>query len=371
TKSNLYGVWAFNYKPANHNISTKTIFPNKSVPSRFGPPWTAQTYGANTTQGVYQIVIPGHSVSDTNGISEGHQFITYIADLPFTEEYISIKLCRLLVSDNFPNPSNDPSNSVYSVYNYAAGNLSPEADLVHQCMLVWETNSPKGQIWKVLKTITDSALFRSQDACQQKVKTPLEYTVSAVRALRSSTNGSNLAGSFTSVTDGYNIGGTSSGSATPLSRAGNMLLFDRDAPDGYPETGPPWVSAGTLSERLRWIQSFCIAIGQAGHTSTTNDAGSNTGCDLVGLLRAKTPSNTWLNAGAVADYFLGLLYPGEGAGNLQLYRNAAINYLNTDDSGNSSPFANLTVSGTAGSTYDNRVRGMVGALVTMQRFQEQ
>ena len=24
----------------------------------------------------------------------------------------------------------------------------PEAALVYQCMLAWETNSPKGQIWK-------------------------------------------------------------------------------------------------------------------------------------------------------------------------------------------------------------------------------
>ncbi len=372
TKSNLYGAWAFNYKTNSHSgANSESIFPNKLVPSRFGAPWTTKTYGTNTTPGKYSIVIPGHPVrTDTNGISEGYQFISYLANLPFTEEYISIKLCRLLVSDNFPNPSNDPSNSLYSVYNYAAGNLSPEADLVHQCMLTWETNSPQGQIWKVLKTITDSDLFRT-GASQQKVKTPLELAVSTVRALRSSTNGSNLAGSFTAWSDGYNIGGSSSSSSTVLSRAGNMLLFDRDAPDGYAETAPYWVSAGSLSERLRFAQSFCIAVGQAGHTSSVNDAGSLTGSDIVGLLKAKTPASTWTNAGAVADYFLGLLYPGEGAGNLMLYRTAAINYLNTDDNGSNAPFATNVVSSTANSTYDNRVRGVVGALMTMQRFQEQ
>src|SRR5439155_7757622 len=160
-----------------------------------------QTYFTHSTTGVYQIVIPRHTTSDTNGISEGYQFISNIANYPFTEEYISIKLCRLLISDNFPNPSNDPSNALYSVYNYAAGNLSPEASLVYGCMQTWETNSPKGQIWKVLKTITDSDLFRSHGGSVQKVKTPLEYTVSGVRALRSSTNGSNLAGSFTAYSD--------------------------------------------------------------------------------------------------------------------------------------------------------------------------
>ena len=119
-------------------------------------------------------MVAGHSNTDTNGIQEGYQVIQHLANLPFTEEYISVKLCRLLVHDNFPNPSNDPSNAVYNIYNYAAGNLSPEADLVHRCMLAWETNSPKGQTWKVLKTIFDSELFRSQSAAFQKVKTPLE-----------------------------------------------------------------------------------------------------------------------------------------------------------------------------------------------------
>src|SRR5262249_17822077 len=187
---------------------TKTVFTNKFIPSRFGAPWTTQTYFTNAVPGKYQIVIPGHNNTDTNGISEGYQFITNIANYPFTEEYISVKLCRLLISDNFPNPSNDPSNANYNVYNYVGGNLSPEANLVYQCMLTWETNSPKGQIWKVLKTITDSDLFRSHGGSQQKVKTPLEYAVSGVRALRSSTNGSNLAGSFSAFTDGYNLSGS-------------------------------------------------------------------------------------------------------------------------------------------------------------------
>jgi uncharacterized protein (DUF1800 family) len=35
-----------------------------------------------------------------------------------------------------------------------------------------------------------------------------------------------------------------------------MLLFDRAEPNGYPEAGAPWISAGTLAERLRYIQAF-------------------------------------------------------------------------------------------------------------------
>jgi uncharacterized protein (DUF1800 family) len=374
--TNLYGAWAFNYKTNYHNATTKAIFTNKFVPARFGPPWTTRTYGTNPVPGLYQVVIPGHATTDTNGISEGYQFLQHIANLPFTEEYVCIKLCRLFVSDNFPNPSDDPTDPAYPAYNYAAGNLSPEADLVHQCMLTWETNSPQGQLWPVLQTIFNSDLFRTGSA-SQKVKTPLEHTVSIVRALRSSTNGTYLAGSFTAFTDGYGIGGSSSGAASPLQRMGDMLLFDRSSPDGYPETAPGWVSAGTLAERIRFAQSFCLAGGQSGHSGSqtgTGDDASGSFCDITTLVKTKLPPASWTNAPALVDYFLGLFYPGEGAGNLQLYRQAAINALNNgsaDSPPSSTPFAGLAVSGTAGSAYDTRLRSMVGLLLSMQRFQEQ
>jgi len=46
---------------------------------------------------------------------------------------------------------------------------------------------------------------------------------------------------------------------------GTMLLFDRAEPNGYPEAGSPWISAGTLAERLRYTQALLIANGQSGH----------------------------------------------------------------------------------------------------------
>lgn len=366
TKSNLYGAWAFNYQTRYHNASNKTIFPGKVVPARFGAPWAGTSY---------QLVLSNGS--STNGIQDGYQALQHLADQPFTAEYLSVKLCRLFVHEGFPNPSSDPADPAYAFYDYASGNLSPEADLVYQCLLTWQTNSPKGQIWAVLRTIFDSELFRSHGAAQQKVKTPLELTVSAIRALRSSTNGSGLAGTFTADTDGYAIGGTSTVTASPLARMGNMKLFDRDAPDGYPEFGPSWISAGTLAERIRFVQSFCIAAGQHGHSGdqrgTTNDAA---GCvsDVVRLVKAKLPAGSWGNAEAVADFFLDSLYPGEGAANLALYREAAVKLLNdgsADVPASSTSFASLTVSGTAGSAYDTRVRGMVAFLMGLQRFQEQ
>ena len=355
TNLNLFGSWAFIFR-TNYHGTSRSVFTNKFVPARFGAPWTTRTY-ANATPGSYQLTFPART--GTNAIQDGYDIITHLADLPFTQEYLSVKLCRLFVHENFAHG-----------YDFTAPVLTPEAALVRQCMMAWETNMPRGQIRKVLDVIFKSDLFRSHQAAFAKVKTPFEYTVSALRALRVSTNGTGAHGSWSADTDGTAL-------ATPLNRMGAMVLFDRAEPDGYPEHGAGWISAGTLAERIRWTQSLLIASGQTGHTGsqtgTGNDAG-NSVTSPVRLLFTRLPLLAdQQDAAKVADVFLGLLFPGEGAANLNLYRTAAINFLNTADDGvASSPFSALTPGTTTGNnTYDTRVRGMVAMLMTMQRFQEQ
>jgi uncharacterized protein (DUF1800 family) len=328
---NLVGVWAFGFKANRHYVrSSTTIFPAKVVPDRFGPPWAGRNY---------ELTLPIRT--GTNGIQDGYDVIKHLSNQPFTEEFISVKLCRLLVHENF----------VHGVYDYTDPNLSPEGQLVKACMLTWENTG--GNIREVLKTIFNSDLFRSQQAVMHKVKTPLEFTVSAIRALRSE----NADGTATANTDGYAI-------KDPINRMGAMKLFDRAEPNGYPEQAAPWISAGTLAERLRWVQALCIAQGGNGHT----DAG-NSVTDPVALLKKKLPSAQWNDAAAVADYFLGILLPAEGKANLDLYRTSAINFLNTADNGTTaSPFSAL---GNTTALYDTRVRGVVAAIMTSQRFHEQ
>jgi uncharacterized protein (DUF1800 family) len=281
-----------------------------------------------------------------SGLQEGYRVIAHLSDLPFTQEFISVKLCRLFVHDGFAEG-----------YDFTDPNLSAEGKLVRACMDAWENNTPKGQLRKVLAVIFNSELFRSQGAAMHKVKTPLEFTVSAVRALRSV----DATGVATADTDGYAIGIRS---GSPIDRMGAMRLFDRAEPDGYPEVAAPWISAGTLAERTRWVQALCIAAGGSGHGDAGNSVSSP-----VALLKRKLPSAQWNDAGAVADYFLGILLPGEGKANLDLYRTAAINFLNTADNGTTaSSFATL---GNTTTTYDTRVRGMVAAIMTSQRFHEQ
>jgi hypothetical protein len=300
------------------------------------------------------LVIPPRATSTTNSIQDGYDAIAHLANLPFTEDYISVKLCRLFVHDDFPNPNTtDPSSSGYTFYDYTNPNRSAEAELVHQCMLAWENSTPKGNIRAVLNTIFNSDLFRTHTAAAQKVKTPFEFVASSVRALRSV----NANGTATASTDGYSF-------STRLRNMGLMNLFDRAEPDGYPEVGPSWISAGTLVERIRYIQQFCNA-------GIGDDSDNNNVCDPVALLKNKLPAGSWNNAGAVADYFLGILFPGEGQGNLSLYRAAAINFLNSDDSGVSNQNTQFTAQSNTGTPYDTRVRGMVAMLMTFPRFQEQ
>ena len=342
-KANTVGVWALHFNTGNHGTNRGALFGGKTVPARFGPPWAGTPY---------QLTIPPRT--GTAGMQDGYDVLTHLANQPFTSEYLSVKLCRLFVHDDFPNPNTtDPASYGYTFYDYTNPNRTAEAELVHQCMLAWENSSPKGNLRAVLATIFNSDLFRSHTAAAQKVKTPLEFVASSVRALRSV----NPDGSATASTDGYSF-------ATPLNNMGQMLLFDRDAPDGYPESGPNWISAGTLVERLRYVQAYCMTNGSANRA----DAGNNL-CDPVKLLKKKVTAGSWNDATAVANYFLGLLYPAEGAANLDLYRAAAVKFLNTKDDGvtteNFSGLNNTSI------TYDNRVRSLVAMLFTLQRFQEQ
>ncbi|MDB6039521.1 MAG: hypothetical protein JWM99_3362 [Verrucomicrobiales bacterium] len=329
--SNLVGAWAFNYKSASHNTSSKTLFPNKVVPARFGPPYANRPY---------QLIL--NNGTTTNSIQDGYQVLRHIADQPFAQEFLSVKLCRLFVHDDFA-----------IGYDFTDPNLSSEGQLVRACMTAWENGNPKGQIRQILRTIFESELFRSHGGSMQKVRTPFEFTAAAVRALRSL----NSDGTYTAETDGYSL-------KAPMARMGSMSLFDRAEPDGYPESAPAWISAGTLAERLRFVQSLLTPTGQA----AKSDAG-NSVTDPVRLLKNKLPAANWNDAIAVSGFFIQLLWPGEGRANLELYQEDAVKYLNTADDGiASSPF-DLLANTTA--NYDSRVRGMVGMLMTLQRFEEQ
>jgi len=350
----------------NGAVTNGGVVTPKTIPGRFNGStmtpaynYTTQTYGSNTIAGKYGLFLPATANANNDATrnimtNKAYVIMDMLADLPFTQEYISVKLCQLLVHDDF-----------HHGYDFSDGVVTPEEQLVWNCMLTWQTNSPKGQIYKIVQTITDSELFRSKASFRHKLKTPLEFTVSAVRALRTSTNETYAAGSFSANTEGYSMvcGTNSTSFAFPLARMGAYHIFDRGEPDGYPETGTIYVGASGLAERVRWIHSILP------RTPTTDgiQGGNRTRTDPVGVLNRFLGPGLRGDADAVARLFATLIYPGESAANLDEYRRIAIDALNTADDGQASTFStSLTVN-----TYQDRVRRMVATLMSMPRFNEQ
>ena len=355
--TNLAGLWSFRYRTDRHDTRVKWVFYErdakgniltnspKTLPARFGSPWAGRSYGLKLSNG-----------STTNGIQDGYQIVRHMADQPFTQEYLSVKLCRLLVHDNF-----------HHGYDFTDAETSPEESLVHDCMLAWEnpTNGgPKGQMREVLRVLLKSDLFRNPNTAAAKVKTPLEFATSTLRAFRAVKPD----GALTASADAPSL--VASGGL--LDRAGRMRLFDRAEPDGYAEDAGGWISAGTLSERLRYVQSLALAgsglASGTGVRSSPDSLGSSR-IDPSALLTLRLTNGANRSAEAVADQLLRLLFPSEGAGNLSQYRAISIQFLNTSDNGTTASEFSSLVPGTK--EYDGRVRGLAALLLSTPRFQEQ
>jgi uncharacterized protein (DUF1800 family) len=334
------GVYVLNFVTNAHNFTAiKRLFTNNVIDPRFG-----SQFGGGQP---YSLVISNNAFPGTNGMSEGYLVIKHLSELPYTAEFLSVKLCRIFVHEDFD----------FGIYDYTATPLSPEAQLVKDCMTAWMTpgtDGRKGHIRSVLRTIFNSSLFRSQAAAQQKIKTPLEFAVSAIRALRVSDTDNSGYITTTADTDGASL-------ASPLNRMGGMSLFNKPEPDGYSEYGNIWLNTANLDERWRFVQNLLMAsnygLKNADYGATRNMS------DPSKLVRLRVPSANWNDPASIVDYFMGTLFPGEGSANLAQDREAAIQFLNTNDAGVPSPFVFAS--------HDGRVRGMVAFLMCLPRFQEQ
>ncbi|MCI0535144.1 MAG: DUF1800 domain-containing protein [Verrucomicrobiales bacterium] len=319
------GYWSLRFRGDYHDVEPKTIFPAKTIAARFGSPHAGKSY---------QLELPARA--GESGMQDGYDIIAHLADLPYTQEYISVKLCRLFVHERF----------AHGVYDYTLPELSPEAALVRDCMRAWDTpagDGRKGNVRQVVGVILNSPLLRQHAASQQKVRSPFKFVVSTVRALRAAKPD----GEFTSQSGGSDL-------IDPMARLG-MSLFNREQPDGWSEFGADWINSSSLIERMRFVQNRL-------HVGTYT-------ADPVGLLELKLPAVRWSEAPTVVDYFLSILFPAEGKANLDLDRTTALTFLNTlDDGVTPSPFSELSPDS---DTYEARVRGMVAFLMGLPRFQEQ
>jgi uncharacterized protein (DUF1800 family) len=147
----------------------------------------------------------GHRVfTKGGGKNEGDEVIHLLATHPSTARFISYKLARRFVADEPPPALVDRAAETFR-----------------------KTN---GDIRAVVKTIVTSPEFTSPAARAAKIKTPLEFVVSAVRA------------SGADVDDARVL-------AQRLATMG-MPLYQQQPPTGYQDTADAWVSTSGLLARL-------------------------------------------------------------------------------------------------------------------------
>src|SRR2546425_7491023 len=154
-------------------------------------------------------MVLGHRIK-SKGEKEGLEMLHLLAHHPSTAKFVCTKLAVRFVSDN------------------------PPPVLVDR--MVQTFLKKNGDIREVLKTMFHSPEFWAADAYRAKVKTPLEFVVSAVRA------------SGTEVTD-----------AMPLARrlqTMGMPLYGMQPPTGYSMKADAWVNSSAILGRM----NFALAL---------------------------------------------------------------------------------------------------------------
>jgi len=158
--------------------------------------------GAKTVLGVR--FAPG------GGIEEGERMIHVLAHHPATAHRIAYKLCQRLVADE-PPPA--------LVARVAKKFLATDGDLR-----------------QTVRAVIESPEFWSPASYRAKVKSPFEYTISAVRAVNAQ------------ITD-----------PAPIARALQQIgepLYGAQPPTGYSDKADVWINTGALMNRLNFALSL-------------------------------------------------------------------------------------------------------------------
>jgi uncharacterized protein (DUF1800 family) len=151
----------------------------------------------------------GHRIKP-KGEDEGREVLHMLATSPQTAHFISLKLAQRFVSDD------------------------PPPALVDRMAKTFEKK--KGDIREVLATLFHSPEFWADGAYRAKVKTPLEFVASAVRAT-----------------------GAEVDDAMPLARQianMGMPLYGAQPPTGYSMKAETWVSSSALLNRMNFALSL-------------------------------------------------------------------------------------------------------------------
>src|ERR1051326_1524724 len=147
-------------------------------------------------------------------MEDGQEVLHLLAHHPSTARFISTHLCRRFVADDPPQSVVDRASSAFK--------------------------SPRGDIREVVAAILTSPEFNSPAAYRAKVKPPLEYIASSLRALGADTDA------------GLPI-------IMALDRMGHPM-FQYEAPSGSADRADTWINSNTLLWRLNF--SMLLATGR-------------------------------------------------------------------------------------------------------------
>ncbi len=150
--------------------------------------------------------ILGHSLPAGRGLEDGEAVLDVIAAHPSTARHLATKLAVRFVGDD------------------------PPASLLERLAGTFEAS--KGDISEVLRDLVRSPEFWSPEAVRQKVKSPFEVAISAVRALDGEVYRPRQLVEW-------------------ISRMGQPL-YAYQAPTGFPDRGEAWVNTGSLLNRMNF-----------------------------------------------------------------------------------------------------------------------
>jgi uncharacterized protein (DUF1800 family) len=139
------------------------------------------------------------------GEREGERALDLLASHPSTARFVARKLCRRFVSDD------------------------PPGALVERVAAAFRRSD--GDLAATLRALFEDPAFLAASRFRAKVKTPLEYVASALRATGAR------------VDDPLKL-------ARLLERMGQPLYLC-EPPTGYPDTASAWVNAGALMQRIQ------------------------------------------------------------------------------------------------------------------------
>jgi uncharacterized protein (DUF1800 family) len=189
-------------------------------------------------------VVLGHDIPANGGINDGEMVLNILCTNPSCAHFISKELCERFVSDD---PPEELVDRIAGVFTETGGNLR-----------------------RVTEAILSSPEFLSPSTYGNKIKSPLEFAVSAVRASDSSllTKQPPPFDKIVATMEGTAILGRGQ-AVDRISKTKRQSLnwhiyelgeplFACTPPTGYKEVSKFWVSPGALIERL----NFALALTQ-------------------------------------------------------------------------------------------------------------